>query len=564
MLRPECPPLDTTSVHRLPDPVGPGKLDCLRHDHTVSCVNGARSHRHQPGTRPAALSPLLWVCWVVVLLLGLAATAVQTPVAAADEENDTLVFEEYVVPATIELPEGTPETAKVVLTDTLTGLDVPLAGIGISSTGGRTVAHIPQLPPGEFLLSWPGGSRNIEVESPGSGTAYIAEPGTNDRGTATVILLLGASAAVVVGLLLRRRGRLVTIAAVIAIGGGATLAAFALSGGSGGAARDWETCNFEQDANQQLLCKSSYLVGEFENGRYADVAALMSTNRDPMCHDVAHRTSFHIWRTTRDADLAAKLLIPGCDDGLIHGVAESIATFTADRDLADELIAFCTSAKEQFQIRACLHGGGHATIWRTNGDLEQAWEICREIPRDLVDSYDASEECMGSAVMEWADRWSTQKRQGKRLVRPDLDEPMALCLDGPDTHTFRQGCYLGTNHRTGDAAHAANWCLERETQTAACFSAVGENLPYFETPQTAIKLTPDRALHHAQACGLAPDDVAKEECARAMSRVFTIMNVSKTLGMEVCDAIRDDLRPGCLAGIKEAELKYEQRGLTLP
>ena len=474
------------------------------------------------------------------------------------------MFEEYVIPATIELPEGTPATVKASLTDVLTGLDVPLAGDGIDSADGRTVVHIPQLPPGEFLLSWTGGSRRIEVESPGSGTAYITEPNTAGHGPLIVILVLGASAAAVIGLLLRRRGQLVAIAAVLTIGGGTALAAFALSGGSERVPRDWETCNLERDANQQLLCKSSYLVGELEKGRYADVAALMSTNRDPMCHDVAHRSSFHIWRTTRDAGLAAKLLIPGCDDGLIHGVAESIATFTADRDLAGELISFCTSAKEEFQVRACLHGGGHATIWRTNGDLEQAWEICREIPRDLVDSYDASEECMGSAVMEWADRWSTQQRQGKRLVRPDLDEPMTLCLNGPDTHTFRQGCYLGTNHRTGDATHAAKWCLERETQTAACFSAVGENLPYFETPQTEIKLTPDRALHHSQACELAPDDVAKEECARAMSRVFTIMNVSKTLGMEVCDAIHSDLRPGCLAGIKEAELKYEQRGLTLP
>jgi hypothetical protein len=501
---------------------------------------------------------------VIGLLLGLVLATLQTPVAATDDQDDALVFEEYVIPSTIELPAGTPDTAQVTLTDRLTGLDVPLAGDGISTRDGKTVVHIPQLPPGEFLLTWTGGSRRIAVESPGSGTSYITGPGTGDRGPVTVILLLGASAAAVIGLLLRRRGRLVAVVAVITVGGGATLAAFALSGGSERVTRDWETCNLEQDANQQLLCKSSYLVAEFENGRYTNVADLMSTNRDPMCHDVAHRTSFHIWRTTRDPQLAAKLLIPGCDDGLIHGVAESIATFTADRDLAAELIAFCTSANQEFQVRACLHGGGHATIWRTNGDLEQAWKICREIPRDLVNSYDASEECMGSAVMEWSDRWSTQERQGERLVRPDLDEPMTLCLDGPDTHTFRQGCYLGTNHRTGDAAYAANWCLEREPQVAACFSALGENLPYFETPQTVIKLTPDRALHHAEACGLAPDDVAKEECARAMSRVFTIMNVSKTLGLEVCDVIRDDLRPGCLAGIREAELKYEQRGLTLP
>lgn len=526
-----------------------------------SAPGPARPRRTQGSASSRLLAGLAAVV-ATVLVVGGAAAAQD---AAVSETEDVLLFEEYVVPPTVEIPtKDSSPVARVVLTDTLTGLDVPLALEGVAEQNGKTLVHIPQLPPGAFLLTWDGGETRIEVRNLAGHTSYIDETGPGGQGSAATVLVLGLVATVIVGVVLRRRGTRRAVVVVLLVAGSGLAGAFALRSDAGTAPRTWETCALEQDPDDQLLCKSAYLVGELRDGRFTEVAELLKTNRDPMCHDVAHRAAFHIWRTTRDAALVSRMLIPGCDDGLIHGIAESIATFTSDRELAGQLVDFCTAATESFQVRACLHGGGHATIWRTNGNLEHAWAICREIPSDLVSSYDASEECLGSAVMEWADRWSTQRRQGERLIRPDLEEPMALCLDGPATRAFRQGCYLGTNHRTGDALKAARWCNEREPQLEACFSALGENLPYFETPITKIKLVPELALHHSKVCELAATGTAQEECARALSRVFTIMNVSKTLGSEVCTQIAPSLAPGCRAGIEEAEAKYRERGLTLP
>ncbi len=493
---------------------------------------------------------------LAALLLGLSGG----PVRGSEE---TLTYNENSIPKTIELPAGA--RSPVRLFDDLTGLEIPLSGNKETVEQGAVRIEVPQLPPGVFSVKWDGGGITLTVQD-NSGSAFAYSTRGGESGGRN-LLLVGAVLAggVVVAVLLRRRRGVAVLLLVGSVTAAGTL--WMVSGETaptyGQAA--WSACDIEQNPEIKLNCKVEALLDHIEAGRFDDLRELVTSNRDPVCHEVAHRASFHTWRLTRDRDLVKKILIPGCDDGLIHGVAESIATFTGDGELARELVEFCSSADEDYQLRACLHGGGHATIWRTNGDIERAWEICRQIPKDSVAGYDASEECLGSAVMEWSDRWSAEKGQKNSGLRPVLDEPMELCLRGPETYVFRLGCYMGTNHRTGAAAKAANWCVTKETaQVDACFSALGENLPYYESPRVYIELVPEMAVNHAKNCLGAPGVSARDACMSALSRVFTVMKVSKTLGMGVCDAVHPDLRAACLDGIKEAELKFEQRGIELP
>lgn len=143
---------------------------------------------------------------------------------------------------------------------------------------------------------------------------------------------------------------------------------------------------------------------------------------------------------------------------------------------------------------------------------------------------------------------------------------MEIYVQGPDSYMFRSGCYMGTNYRTGDALNAGKWCIGRESQGQldACFSAIGENLPYFETPLTTTELTVALAVKHAKSCELAPISSAKDACVTSLSRVFTSLKVSKTLGKRLWQAIATPSVSACLEGMWQTELYYEQRGLVLP
>lgn len=482
--------------------------------------------------------------------------------ALADET--TISYEEYAVPSSLELPKEA--RSPIILIDDLTGLEVPLTGVGETTTAGRISITVPQLPTGWFTISWPGGELAVEVLDAGEKRFdYVTRQGQSDSNRHH-LLVLGVGLPAGLWLLSRKKkaaAALVFVATVV------LTSALWLSTSEprplyGQLA--WDACDMEQQEDIKINCKVESILDHVNNGEFAMLTELIATNKDPACHEATHRASFHTWRLTRDVELAKSMLLAGCADGLIHGIAESIATFTPDKDLAKVLLDFCTSTQEEFQKRACLHGGGHATIWRTNGDILRAWEICKEMPITVEPDINVYDECLGSSVMEWSDRWGDGERRGSIMVTPKTDEPMEICLQGPNSYLFRSGCYMGTNHRTGNAAHAAKWCIDKEMQGQldACFSAIGENLPYYETPFTKTELIPAMAVNHTKSCSLAPTSTAQDACVKAMSRVFVSMKVSKAMGNQVCQAIPKQLLPACLAGIRQAEISYEQRGLTLP
>ena len=491
-----------------------------------------------------------------------AAPKVLLPISAfASEASDTIVVDEYVPLIYVDIPAQVLENPAVSLIDDLTGQTVPFTAPGLTTEDGSTRAYLPQLPPGKFTLRWDGGQRSIVVRAPGASVAaYGARDAQGGGGLNPALLILAGSVGMVVLVLLRRRG----------LGQAAVAAVFVLSGvviigGSGGtpSAADkprWEACDLRDTLDEALLCKVSSLVAQLEDGEYASVAQLLATSTDPSCHEIAHRSSFHIWRTTRDINRATSMLIPGCDDGLIHGISESMATFTADGEFTGKLETFCNSGVQDYARIACLHGGGHATVWRTNGDLERSWEICDTFTSS--DDFDIHQECKGAAVMEWSDRWTQERAGSVKTLRPRIDEPMELCLTGPDTELFRLGCYLGTNHRTGDARAAARWCTEREPRVDSCFAALGENLPYFETPLTKIPLTPEKAVHHIESCLLAQGE-ARNICVRSAARVLVVLKNDRVIGETVCGMLPEEVLSSCRSGIEDAIERLASRGIDL-
>jgi hypothetical protein len=474
-----------------------------------------------------------------------------------EPELDANTYREYVTPAYLLVP-GAVDTDDVVLVDDLTGLPVPLAGKGTAADGSSTRVHLPQLPPGTFTLEHPAGELRFTVLA-FDGTLG---PVVADTDGAPWALYALAGVLVVLAIAARRR----TAVLLPAIGGAVLLLGLSTLSSAerdGDLLTEWSACDgANAGAKDQLSCKVTALTARLAQEDYDAVRDAVSRSSDPACHEITHRSSYHIWRTTRDTEKAAKLLIPGCDDGLIHGISESMATFSTDEEFPRLLADFCSVSEETFARGACFHGGGHAAVWRTNGDLDASFALCERFPGDGLD-YDVVSECKGSAVMEWSERWTRERRQGGSTLTPRLDEPMELCTSGPESELFRLGCYLGTNFRTGDAQAAAAWCTEKETFLKSCFEALGENLPYFETPMTTIPLTRDRALNHLASCSLAPDGATRSACVRSTVRVYSVMKLSHREGELLCDEVDAVDAGACRDGVVDAEERLASRGLSL-
>ena len=149
----------------------------------------------------------------------------------------------------------------------------------------------------------------------------------------------------------------------------------------------------------------------------------------------------------------------------------------------------------------------------------------------------------------------------------DLDRAASLllpgCDDGPADELFRLGCYLGTNFRLGDALDAAAWCVEREDFTRQCFEALGENLPYFETPPVTIELTTERALNHLRSCAGARAEDDREACVRSAVRVYAVMRLSAEEGATLCARVAATDRRACTTGVDDARARLANRGIDL-
>lgn len=474
---------------------------------------------------------------------------------AANTDLGADVYREYVTPAYLTIP-GAVEAARIELVDDLTGLPVPLAGKGVVVEGANTLVHLPQLPPGTFTLEHPAGKRTIMI------LAFDGTLGPASVDTGRPWALYGLVGMLLVLGIAGRRRKVVLLPAI-----GAAVLLLGLSArdtaGEGDLLAEWGACEgANAGAKDQLSCKVSALTDRLVRGEYDAVRDAISRSNDPACHEITHRSSYHIWRTTRDETKAARMLIPGCDDGLIHGISEAMATFATDAEFPLLLGAFCSVTDEAFARGACLHGGGHAAVWRTNGDLDASFALCERFP-DAGLEYDVASECKGSAVMEWSERWSRERNQGGATLMPRVDEPMRLCVEGPANETFRLGCYLGTNFRTGDASAAAKWCTDNETFVAPCFEALGENLPYFETPMTTIPLTLERGLNHLGSCARAPDTDTRAGCVRSAVRVYSVMRLSHREGALLCDKALPADAAACRDGVTDAEKRLAARGLTL-
>lgn len=519
--------------------------------------------------------------FLLVLLL-LSVLPGHGPVDAQETGEDVLLeagsayeFSELAVPTQVRIAGDT-----VRIEDTLSGR--LLVARGAENAGDGLRVRIPQLPVGTFTIRTGNGTATVNVV-PEAGVPVELD-GTTGRPSRLPALaaLLGSGALVVVAL--RRKKRALLILPVLAGVG----ALFLLQDGERNDVESWESCaaNLGRSPRETELlrrnCKVRFMLGMLgEDGSGAEkTEKYMRSVVDPVCHEVVHLVGFYFSRMNPDPEIAARAMLPGCEDGMVHGVLEALSMFNDDRGFIATADETCGSYPSARMRKTCAHGIGHATLWRTNGDLEKAWELCatttdrveeghteafaRKVLPLQQTTFSSRDECHAASVMEWSDRWEFERRAGTtRTLLPELDEPMDVCDVEGFSELFYVGCYLGTNYRNRDPVEAADRCNDRAPHLISCFATIGDNLVLFAESNLGVPLTRQIAIEHSRACSLAREDAAADACAAALSYRY-LLNVRDLLrGEDLCDAIADGVSAGCDYGLLVAREQLENRGLDL-
>lgn len=451
---------------------------------------------------------------------------------------------------------GTVQPDDIVIIDELSGREVPLTGKKVLHEGNVTRLLLPQLPAGAFSVTGPGGTGHVLV-----GDRVVAGMERTERTTGPFALagMVGVLTALASGGVLLARRRRGSVLIGLSLGG---LAACAVIVGSMLTAPAGTTP--EQCADD--TCRVGAFISIYDEGGPAALQAALQAFAGVQCHQVAHEVGYVLWRRDQDPKGAPARMVIGCDEGVPHGTVEALAAFSSDEDFPRLLSDVCQSAADQRVVGGCFHAGGHATIWRTNGDLAAAYKLC-----DQVSNPYGLYECHGSAVMEWADRWESAERAGQlELIAPNYEQPMQVCLEGPRDALFRAGCYLGTNHRRATPEQAAQWCQEKEPLVVACYSALGENLPYYSAnAHPEQEKDPDNnplrvqdALDHVENCQGAPSADAREICSRQVARIFAWINRTHTDLQDLCQNYPEGLSAYCTDEVDKALLQMEQDGTS--
>lgn len=521
------------------------------------------------------------------LLCGLAVLLLPATPLRADAESDaepvgpvviaageTYEFSELAVPGELVV------TGDGRIVDDLTGRTVAVRSRETTDGGTRLV--LPQLPVGTFTIETDDGAATIRITPEAGRPIELDLPG----GKVVPLLVSTAVVLLVLALAVRLRGRNRLYALLLL-----PLALLpALYGGRSGRQEvpSWESCAAYQaniPRETDLLrrnCKVRYLLGILgEDGSGAAATeTFMRRATDPACHEVAHLAGFYFSRTNPDPLVAARALLPGCDDGMAHGVLEALSLFNDDEEFMATTGELCDRFPGGSMRRTCSHGLGHALLWRTNGDLGTARELCmrttdlreggqteafaRKVLPVTDEVFSHRDECFSAAVMEWSDRWEFERRANRPgSLRPELTEPMDVCLAKGMTEIFYVGCYLGTNYRTRDAEKAAGRCNEVAEYPVSCFATIGDNLVLFTEANLGVELTEAVALGHAGACGLAEEPAAAGACAAALAHRYLLSVRDLGRGEHLCANMDADLREGCREGLGIAVDTLRGRGLVL-
>jgi hypothetical protein len=482
--------------------------------------------------------------------------------AAAREEVDPFSLGDVYPPRVVVL-DGVevPDLSEVRLVDAA-GREVPLTGEGVVREGSRILVQPPRLPAGAYTVSFPGGSRLVEVGSP----QPTRTADSSERGSVLVYLpLLGLVPAAALFVVRRRRiGLLVATVSVASTG----LLALAWAPSGDRVLPQGDPCLGSPDLT---ACATGHVVAVLEDfgprRAVEELVRLSSAEGSPwsrVCHEPAHELGIRTWLASGVLEDAVAAGTTACSLGYVHGLLQAMGTYLDDGAFPSAARGLCDGLDERYRagnlvgsvtdgpstLLGCHHGVGHAAMWRFNEDLSAAMPVCAGFALP-----EQQEECRVGAVMEWVYASQRAARSGVMADRPSpqVSTPVELCL--PPVGVLSPGCVEGAVTAVGpDGVEAArNWCLDHSEILPACVQSLARRMVQMDLANVSPFLA-----SAGEFCTSLGGAFPAGECANRFG--YMLLFLSRDLGRveAFCAGLPADQLNGCRAGFEQV-LEYARK-----
>ena len=284
------------------------------------------------------------------------------------------------------------------------------------------------------------------------------------------------------------------------------------------------------------------------------------------CHHLTHSIGRAAAELYGDVSSAYSQGDSFCASGYYHGVIEgTMATLGAD-EVLDEADNICADLREEqnhsFDLRNCLHGLGHGSMYVLGNELFDALRTCDS----LADEWE-KDQCSGGVFMENLNIHDNLGHHSKYLK---VDQPFYPC-DEVKTE-YKTQCYVRHTEYAlkvvsqSDATLQDNFAKVFDLCAAevedgfrpACYSGLG----HLATTEASLPDSTEeaQAAFARELCMLGQDYEALHYCVIAAARQFVYYHNSDAQAKELCEPLTSaDLRAVCLQRTEEQTAKQQYR-----
>lgn len=492
--------------------------------------------------RPFGLRSLTYVLVVVLAVLGVSSRALgESP--PVDQPAPRVIR--------VESAPG-----PVSLTD-VNGREIPLTGPQVAPNGSELAVYPPRLPVGTYTLEYPSGSYTFQVGNP------PVPIGTTGKHVWWWILV-GSSAVPAAWLLYRRRWPLACVLLLLP----ATVLVVSLDSPKQDVRRQ-NPCPTAGTFSAGLeTCAKQYILdvaaAQGLSTAYVELERLAASDRSwsQSCHEAAHALGSRAWLESADVDETLSIGGSVCSLGYVHGVLETMGSYSSDADFSLPAHAVCLSLSDnapsaQAQpasatVLGCYHGLGHASMWRHNENLSSALAVCAEAI-DIA----AQDECRAGAVMAWVYAEENATKLGREDLLPDprVANPLELCQ--PPLGELTPGCVEGAVMAisAGQVDSTLRWCANAASVTTACVRSVARRAVQMELTGQTGTLT-----QAAKLCSEVGGAVKEQGCVMELGYMLMFLGRDHGRTQSFCSALTPAQRSSCLEGIEAVRVYAETTG----
>lgn len=489
-----------------------------------------------------------WVCLFLSICVLVLAPPLTSVTFAAE---DTIVSPALLSPRKISIPV-TADLTEVYLTDA-TGRQIPLTGKGVQVSTSGSFIFPPKLVEGTYTITYPGGVQTFSVG--------VISPADATPSNFVLVWIVTGSIALLGGILFTSRRRVLAVG-VILIAAMTPLAFTMLSPALDMQAPD--PCLGIYDESPRLRCMFAHVQSVLDDGgtthaieRIKVLSARSDKRWGQVCHEMVHYIGQHVFKEASEVKSLVKSGTLSCHFGYFHGLLESVGMYSTDATFPATALSVCTTLKEYFpdvaisgSVNECMHGIGHASMWRHNEDLTAARLVCVGLPEERW-----RQECDSGAVMSWvyARELSRVENRPQDAPEPVVTSPLDLC--SPPLGVLSAGCTRGALSGTlrTEYADSVAWCLDNPSQLSACAAGLARRLIHWESSLDGLD-TPTESQKLCETL-YASEPAGKSDCITevAWSHLTFLRDYNKT--QQFCAALREEFFVACRKGIL---LVYEE------